>query len=149
MDPFLALGVASSIITFVDFGAKLLSGGSEIYRGADGATGDNLHLGILTKDLNNLAFDLELDLAPNRPLKKDEQALLNLASLCKDLADEFLTTLERLRVKGRNTKWKSFTLAVKSIGKDSDIRVYKSRLEGFRAELTVRLVAILTYVAPR
>ena len=130
----------------MDFGAKLISGGLEIYRNAEGASEEHLHLDLLASDLISLSSSLTPDFASTRAISRDEQKPLKLASSCKDLADEFLVTLERLKVQGHHRKWKSFVQALKSVGKEKAIQDYRKRLDEFRSQLTVRLVAILTWV---
>ncbi len=60
MDPFAAIGLAASIVQFLDFSQKLVSGTLELYRAVGGATSSNTLLEYITKDLNQLCGTLEL-----------------------------------------------------------------------------------------
>jgi len=41
MDPFTAIGLASNILSFIDFSAQLINGAREIYDSTTGTTEDN------------------------------------------------------------------------------------------------------------
>ena len=60
MDPFTAIGLAASIVQFLEFGRKLVSGAVEIYQNVDGATSSNILLERITADLHDLCGELEL-----------------------------------------------------------------------------------------
>ena len=62
MDPFTAIGLAASIVQFLEFGRKLVSGAVEIYRNVDGATSSNILLEQITTDLHDLCNELDLAL---------------------------------------------------------------------------------------
>lgn len=59
MDPLSAIGIAASIVQFLDFSQKLVSGTLELYRASDGATSYNSHLEYITNDLSQLCGTLE------------------------------------------------------------------------------------------
>ena len=152
LDPLTALGLAGNIVQFVDFGAKLFSSGVEIYQSVDGALPRNAQLTTIVKDLSSLSEGLggTGKKATAYKLSKDEIALEDLADQCKILADSLLETLQDLTVKhGPHKKWNSFRQALKNAWDEKDIHYAQQRLERFRSQLVVRLVAILKYVAFR
>lgn len=50
MESFAVLGLAASILQFLDFSGKLISGTLELYQAVDGATSSNLVLENISKD---------------------------------------------------------------------------------------------------
>ena len=147
LDPLSALGLASNVIQFVEFGCKLVSGAVEIYEARDGTLAANSELGYIIEDLR----DMSVSLGPGSQhqvsgLSKDETKLQELAISCKELADEFLLVLENLKVQGRHKRWKSALQATRSAWNKRQIRNYMKRINEFRSQLTARLVSILRFV---
>ena len=55
-----AVGLASNIISFIDFGTKLFSRSRKIYNSADGAIDEHASLSIISSDLQKLSASLEI-----------------------------------------------------------------------------------------
>lgn len=147
LDPFSALGLASNVVQFVDFGRKLVSGAVELYQATDGTSTANAELELIIQDLGEISAGLEPgSLHQASGFTKDELKLQELAVSCKQLANEFLSLLESLKVQGPHKRWKSALQASRSAWKEKQIRSYMRRLDEFRSQLTVRLVAILRSV---
>jgi hypothetical protein len=145
MDPLTALGVAASIIQFVDFGSSLVSGSVERYRSATGASASNDELESLTEDLRNMSTELEV--APHAShtgqLSKNEVTLSKLSSKCHDVADELLAMLDDLRVRGKHKALGSLMQAIRSMGKEKKIRELRKRLQTIQSSLILCLSAIM------
>jgi hypothetical protein len=110
-----ALGLASNVVQFVDFGLKLFSEAHELYKSTQGSRNEDLELESITLDLKRLAQNLHSTAKPSpghsrpRKLSEDEATLQKLAIGCEELANELLKLLDDLKVKGpQNRKWKSF-----------------------------------------
>ena len=147
MDPFSALGLASNIIQFLNFGGNLLCGSLELYRSMDGTSSTNQVLEAITNDLTALCAEI---VRAGRDLNEDtasesELSLLSLASSCNELGKDFLLALKSLKVKGgRQRRWESTWQALRGAWKESQIRDYERALSLFRFQLTTRLLKILT-----
>ncbi|KAF8850252.1 hypothetical protein BDZ45DRAFT_197585 [Acephala macrosclerotiorum] len=101
LDPLTALSVASSVVQFVDFGIKLVSDGVELYE--KGRLGNNDELELITKDLTRLTEDIATSTQSEqthsgKPPSKDEYALRELATSCKETGEQLLDLLESLKV---------------------------------------------------
>ena len=139
LDPFSAIGLASSIVQFVAFGSKLLSTATEIHQSIEGALPINKELEIVAKDLNNVIAKLdnaklchkqavtaeegvlteeeklilgEKLTSEERPT--DEEPLIILADSCKQVAWELLSVLEGLKGQYGHKRWKSLRQALRS-----------------------------------
>ena len=145
MDPFSALGLAGNVIQFVDFGGRLLSGSLELYKSVDGTSSTNKELEFLVKSLNELCAGL------SRPEHRIDQqqasapelALLPLARSCTELGEELLSVLNALKVEGRFKKWESVRQALRSAGKEKEIRNYNERLNHYRSQIAMHITVIL------
>lgn len=164
LDPFSALGLASNVVQFVDFGTKLFSGAAELYHSVDGTLAVNAVLETITEDLSSLSAELgNASFYRTQDVSADVENLIRLALSCKDLADKVLLVLTGLKVpKGHrkwvltglkvpkgHRKWKSIRHALASAWREKDIRAYMEQLDKFRSQMTVHLVAILRLVSPR
>jgi len=154
IDPFSALGLAANIVQFLDFGQKLVSKGKEIYMSADGQQAHHFELELIYDDLSVIASTLTTPSAVSvnsntsiqtRPTNAVDSQIHRLATACEELAHEFLSVIRNLKVdpNTKHRKWKSFRQALKSLGKNAHLEELRSRLAGFREELTIRLIAVL------
>lgn len=104
MDPLTALSVASNIIQFVDFGSRLVSKAHRLYRSADGALTEHIHLEVIITDLGTLLKGLQGKLPEHRqPLNnqtviEDDKALDDLCKRAAEIAEELMRRLEKLMI---------------------------------------------------
>ncbi|KAE9372556.1 hypothetical protein N431DRAFT_483324 [Stipitochalara longipes BDJ] len=146
LDPLTCISLASSIVQFVDFSAKLISDTKELYQSAERSSTQNGQLLAVTSDLKELCKNLDpaQPRAPNaQPPSPDELALLELSSSCKDVADELITVLEKLKVKSTHDTWESFKQAFKGSMKKEKIESIRARLDRIQSQLQLRLTSIL------
>ena len=149
MDPFSAIGLAGNVVQFLDFGGKLASGILELYRSMDGVSSTNKILETITKDITELCAGLIHTgrVADNTMASESETWILSLARSCNELGIEFLSVLERLKVKrNRDKKWESAWKALKSVWKEKQILQYERSLNLYQGQISTRLLKILTYV---
>lgn len=148
LDPFSALGLASNIVQLIAFGSKLLSESNDIYHSAAGSSNGNLELEARYGNLREISTKLNAStslLAPNRKnLSKEEEALRGLAIGCKDVADELLLTLQKLKIgDGDHSKVQSFRQALVNVGSKQKVEALQKRLDGFSIQLTLQLSTIM------
>jgi len=114
MDPLTALSVATSVVSFVDFGSKLLSKSRKLYKSSNGVLSEHVDLQIIALDIATLAQGLRRKLPEHRPLstpsKKgsaavdDDGALDDMCRRCVEIASELLVQLEKLKVEKKDKK---------------------------------------------
>lgn len=110
MDALGALSIASAIITFLDFGGKLISDTRKIYKSADGALSSGLDTEIIALDLLTLTQGLRRKLPENRRLGRqyslgvgdDDEALDRICGRCVVIADELTKKLNKLKLSTAN-----------------------------------------------
>ncbi|KAF2263129.1 hypothetical protein CC78DRAFT_497371 [Lojkania enalia] len=144
MEPLSALAVATSVVQFVDFAGKLLSGSTRLYKSADGRFEDHADLHTITQTLSKLSGDLQ------RPPKYDSpsQHIQELRDLCRDaslVAEELIEKLNSIKLQSdkSRTRWRSGLQALRSLLVQERIDNLQERVNRFRQQLTLSLVVIL------
>jgi hypothetical protein len=145
LDPLSAIGLASAIVQFIDFGFKLVSEGIDLYE--NGALTENEELELITSDLESLANNLGTSSSQLQTNSPDEKALQELAFRCNDLATELLTILDTLKPQRQgSTKLRhgleSVRVAVRNARKKGKIQTIESRLEKLQKQLNSRMISI-------
>jgi len=119
-----ALSLASAVIQFIDFSAKVVSKGYKLYRAVEGDLLEYADLDASARQilkLNNAiidGFDDATRADPYRsggsiPLNQEED-LKKVCRSCNRVASKLHSTLDALKVNGRRSKWRSFRAAIKS-----------------------------------
>ncbi|KAH8702793.1 hypothetical protein GQ44DRAFT_596720, partial [Phaeosphaeriaceae sp. PMI808] len=149
MEPFTALSVATSIIQIVDFGARLVNNGHEIYKNGSIASFDQAkhaadELRDLTQSLGRTLASTSLSVHSASVLPNDEKKLRDLASETTKVADELIKLVESvIGHGGKHRRWNSFRQAVSSLHKKRDLAELSDHLDLLRNELILRVVVSL------
>jgi hypothetical protein len=150
LDPLTALSLASSVVQFLDFSAKLVGKGNELYKSADGSSVGNAELELIAKDLQELHERLQQAPPPPTTLTDSNLALRKLSKQCSSIAGELLDALEKLKVHGSsNRRWKSFRQALKGLMKKDEVDAIAQRLQYFRNELNLHILVSMRYALPK
>lgn len=139
MEALAALGLASNIISFVDFAYKLLGGTIEIYSSGAGVADGVVFLDRITQDVQ---------LHAERVVAVENAApdLQDLARQCDEIAQELLQSLKKLRVNGDKTRWNSFLVALQSVRFKAKVKELTDKLSQVQARISAHLVELLVYV---
>ena len=140
MDPMTAISLASSLITFVDFASKIVTGTYEVYNSTVGSTIENAHIDTVISDLKEVAADLETDV-PGK--SKHERALKEFASKCDKVANDLLQLLNRIKSDSSQSTWKSLKATLISMRKQKEITGLEKRLNDYRSQILTRLTLML------
>lgn len=140
MDPITAIGFAASILTFVEFSCNLVTGTYEVLRSTSGTTAENTDIGNVIDDLHAVTAALKLHQLGQ---SEHEKALQKLASKCSNLSKELLGLLENLKVKGKNSAWKSLKAKLESVRNEKGISSMETRLNRYRSQILIRLNLML------
>lgn len=139
MDPVTAIGLASAIITFVEFSWGLVQGAGDIYRSPTGSTQENASISTIIADLQEVAGNINTDIKGHG---KHEEALVSLAKGCGDLSKELLQVLGKLKTKS-HSKREILKATLRSMRKEREIASIEKRLGEYRSEIVVRLNMVL------
>ncbi|XTI87333.1 putative WD-repeat protein [Cenococcum geophilum] len=139
MEIVAAIGLAGNIIQFVDFCGGLISKTAEIYKSGAGALVENVDIETATDDLALLSTTLQ-----DSTNSADDTALRELCQSCNIVAKKLLSALNKVKVRGKQQKWKSFRKALRSVWSKEDIASLEQRLARLRDELNLRVVVDLS-----
>lgn len=131
-DPLAALGAASSIVALLEFSWKLFSSTKEVYQSATGQNDDNLVLEIIAKDITRLSDSISTSSGLDNDLK-------TLIKESHAVAGDLLQVLNRLKIKGSGTIWRSFQVALKDVWKKDQIEAFSRRLSRLQSQVTLHI----------
>lgn len=141
LDPINAIGLASSIVQFVQFGTKLVSEGLELYQSNDGALARNSELEAIVKDINERSKILI-----NTPqLSEDDVAMQKLAESSRKIADELLKKLSSLRTPESHKRLQSSRKTLAAAWKKDKIADLERRLCRLQTQINERLVFMMRF----
>lgn len=136
-----ALGVAATIVQFIDFSGRILSEGYRLHRSKRVSPSKNEELECIALDLHKLHDELQCqeNKTYQAPTPNDIQ-LQRLAEQCRDVCLELLEALEKMKTVDPAGKWRSFRIALKTVWGESNIKSLQVRLDEARQELIVRIL---------
>jgi hypothetical protein len=137
MDPFTAIGLASSIVQFVDFSTKLINGAREVYNSASGMTEENKSLESIVNEMKQLSSKLLPTTHHSR--SEDEKALCRVAAECNILSDQILDLLGTIKPKLPKSKRQSAWAAVKNKMHEREKLELQKRLDNCHSQLELQL----------
>lgn len=141
MDPVSAIGLASSILTFVEFAWGLIGGAVEIYRSLDGTLNENARLDDVRDDLDYLS-DL-LILQPTCRTRA-ERRIARVAEGCHADSKELQGLLKEIAGPRNNQAfWRSLKTSWLSIKSRKDVTELKDRLQEYRSEVLLNVILLL------
>jgi hypothetical protein len=139
LDPFTAIGLAGSIVQFVDFTYKLVNGTIEIYSSMEGVSKNHLRIEVIYLNLSELCQNLSVADDSDKSIGP----VKSLATACRRDADDLLEVVRNIRLReGKNTRWACFRHTLKSVWKEDQIRDLENRLEGYRSQLSFQLLSL-------
>ena len=141
LDPMSAISLASSIVSFVQLGTKLVSEGRELYQSNDGALARNSELEAIVKDIYQHS---EILINTPQP-SEDEVAMQKLAESSKKIADELLEQLSSLRTPESHKRWQSSRKALAAAWKKDELADLERRLCRLQNQINQRLVFMMRF----
>lgn len=131
-----AVGLAASILTFIDVGYKVAKCAYEIHH--SGSTDENTRISALTQNLETAAAGLEHD-----PLLVEDNELLDICAKCRAESKKLAAVLDKLQVPEGARTFRKLKVVTKGLWKQKDIKDAEHALGEYRAAISIRLSAIL------
>lgn len=141
MEALVVIGLVGNIVQFVDFSGKLISKSTELYRSSEGALTENIDIETVTNHL--VLLNSKLKSTANNT---GDSTLEGLCESCGAAAEELLAALDKVKVKGKQDKWKSIRKALRSVWSKEEIADLERRLTRLKEELNLHVVVGLRYV---
>jgi hypothetical protein len=139
MEALTLIGLIGNIIGFVDFGSKVVTKSIELCQSGAGALEENVSIENAAKHLVDLSDKLK------GTGNTGDILLSRLCASCNSTAQELIAALDKLRVEGKTTKWKSIRKALKSIWTKEKIQEIEQRISRIRDGLNLHVVTDLRY----
>ncbi|KAK4097475.1 hypothetical protein N658DRAFT_561739 [Parathielavia hyrcaniae] len=138
MDPISAVGFAASIITFIDFGFKIVTGTLEVLK--TGSLSDNTHISVVINDFRAVVKPLA-----QLPAGKSEHeaALKELGIKCQSVSHDLFDLLEMLKTSPAGSTWKSVRVALRFMRNRGEVLDLEEKLDKYRCEIMTRLAFLL------
>ncbi|KAI0854404.1 hypothetical protein F5Y00DRAFT_256898 [Daldinia vernicosa] len=145
MEALVAVGLASNILQFVDFSAKLIRISNELRN--DATSSENKDHQVITTHMKALAQGIS-DSAKaisqtSTTASPEEKALQPVAFQCCKLADSLLDRLKKCGIQHgqNNSRLQRVKTAFKAIWNKREIEEISNRLQFFRSELTLHYIS--------
>lgn len=139
MDPLSAIGLVSSVITFIDFGYEVISAAREVRSSATGTTPANNHIEFLNARIEAVATDLAAAKSNQGNMSADTRRLTELADKCLELSNDLKRLLDKLRANNPKSKRQVFSVIVQNVRKKDQKRDLEARLDQCRQLLHLQL----------
>lgn len=141
-----AVGLASSILSFIEVAHKIISGAYEVHKSSTGATKDHDHAARVLGDIDRVTEGLlRRQQRAGRAANDDDEQLLELSKGCLELAGDLRRLLDTFLPKGPGP-WQAFRAACRSFRKQEEATAMETRLDRYRQQISQRLILLLLYV---
>lgn len=132
MDPATAIGVASAATAFADFSAKLLSTAHQIYKSADGRTGQEIRALSDLNDFRQLAQNAQKSLKECSEIQENGSDIRGVLSDVDSIFQDFEGLIQSLiarETQERKGILRSLAPAAKSLQAESKVKNMQDRLD--------------------
>lgn len=139
------IGLASNIISFIDFGLKLASGTRIVLESIGGTAPEIRELELVIQNVERLNEEIVRQKKDGQLLSPDEQLILDIAEQCSKLADEIRKLMKRLMMRNgaRSKTLEGGRVAFQVMRKQKDIDRLRSRLESLEQRLRMNITHVL------
>src|SRR5881394_2190581 len=125
MESAAAFALAGTIAQLLQFSLDLFSRSRKLYRSSEGALAEDIDTQVVANDLLK-RINILKTYASLAKQDVDENLIL-LCDSCTTVAEELLSILEHVRVRGKRQKWPSFKAAILSVHTRSQVEDLKGR----------------------
>ncbi|KAF6828989.1 hypothetical protein CPLU01_08219 [Colletotrichum plurivorum] len=150
MDPVNAVSLAASILQFIEFTAKLVKEGREIYESASGATVEHCDLEAVTQNLVRLIQQISdnTNKDDNLPAQLQKLSLSSgtptninvLGAACEKVAVDLLEALNMVKARRTQNRWMGIIDALKTVWAKGKIQELRYRLKQYRTGIHTALL---------
>ncbi|KAI2465934.1 hypothetical protein F4781DRAFT_424459 [Annulohypoxylon bovei var. microspora] len=143
MDLFSAIGLAGNVITFLDFGYKLLSKSKAIYMSTSGTSALNNELALETQRLQAVTAGLQTSSLIGS-ISDQELALKQLATDCSSISSDLTQLLDNLKTRKPKSIRESIRTAFRDLKKKYEKDRLQSKLDRCRDQLNLQITTLMS-----
>lgn len=135
------IGLASNIISFIEFGLKLFSGIGNVRDSLHGTTPEIRELDLIVEDVQRLNAGVIGQKSAGQTLSKDELRISAMANECENVATEIRKVIKDLRVRqgARSKTLESGRVVIQGLLKRGDIERLRGRLESLDQRIRLNI----------
>ncbi|KAI1091517.1 hypothetical protein F5B19DRAFT_503041 [Rostrohypoxylon terebratum] len=137
----MAIGLVGNIITFLDFGYKLVSTAKGIHASASGSSAYNEALSHSTQQLQQLVANLK-NAKPPGSFSNQEPTLLQVVTDCESVSVELAKLLGKLRAQNPKSMRGAFRAAIQNWRKKDEKTELELKLDRCKQQLSLELMNI-------
>ncbi|KAG9231331.1 hypothetical protein BJ875DRAFT_122956 [Amylocarpus encephaloides] len=141
MEALVVVGLVGNAVQFVDFSSKVVGKARHLNKASNGCLPQNADTEVVARTL--YALNSKIKGRIPLPCEGGEEVLYEICLACDQVTQELLTALQKLKVKGTNTKWKSLRHALKSVWNKEEIDGMRERLDSLRSQLDLNVLTML------
>lgn len=142
MDPLSIIGLVSNIISFIDFGRKLLTDVREIQNSAAGVTQDALTHGFIAQQMRDFTDKL---IPLNQSVDDEYKGIISLAKECRAAAADIQKLLDKIKPKDPGSRLRSWGSGIKGLRYGKELSSLQVKMERYRDQLVVQMNWVTTY----
>lgn len=133
MEAVAAIGLASSIITFIDSSSKIINTAKEIYESADGFSEDASIRDTVTNSMLDISTRLQ------RPGLIERKSLYELAKRCQSISDDIIAVSESTKAYKGGSKRAAIAAGLRSWTKKRTFLRLEDKLGQCKSQLGLEL----------
>ncbi|EAU37793.1 predicted protein [Aspergillus terreus NIH2624] len=141
MDPLSIIELVSNIISFIDFGRKLLTDVREIQNSAAGVTQDALTHEFIAQQMREFTDKL---IPPNQSVDDQYKGTISLAKECRAAAADIQKLLNKIKPKDPGSRLQSWGSGIKGLRYGKELSSLQAKMERYRDQLVVQLNWVTT-----
>ena len=139
------IGLVSSIITFVDFGFKIVSGAKDVRDSVQGTMGEVCELDLIVTDVQHWNDLVKKQRTPGQKRSNDELHVLEMVDECEVLVGKLRSLISTLKVRvdARSKTLEGARVFTKSFLKQAEIKSLRSRLDDIAPRIENHVVNVM------
>ena len=138
-----AIGVAASIVQFIDVGARVASKASEIHKRGGSAPAELGDMQKSCEGMRRIFKDIQDTESSDAVGSTNGQYFQGLATDCVDLAAEIEQLVAEIGAAHHRSKRTALKIAVKTMRREERIRPVRARLQKLHQELVLHLLDLI------
>jgi hypothetical protein len=142
LEALAAVGLAGTVIQFVDFSCKLFDTATSVYHSQAGSSRDSQNLEDITRQLQCICGDLT---HAGHNGRHPVSTMGQLANDCESAANDLLAALERVKAKNPQSKRSSLKAALATTWNERQISAMEKRLNSYHSQLILQLQMLHWY----
>jgi len=142
MEALAAIGLACTIVQFIDFSSKIVAGATKIYSSGAGTIPELEDSDIVSQRLRSLAQRLR-DPVADSLVPNEETNLLSLRTKCVELCDDLQNLVQKTKISRAGSKTAALRASWRMIRQKERLTSLQARLDRYRIQILGHLLEMM------